>query len=77
MKATIINSTSELDKALKAGKLKLSANNMPLVLNQIEESDKEQFDATVKIDGFLYAIEEATEGDTVDSQTMKGEYILN
>lgn len=76
IKTIYINNKAELNKLVINNELKLSANGIALVINQIDEDDIDKFDETITIDNILYAIEEATEGDSVDSITGAGTYIL-
>lgn len=77
IKTTTLSNTEEVQAMLDSNKLRLSNNGIALVINLIEESDKDKFKETIRTGNELYAIEEAVEGDSVDSITLKGEYILN
>jgi hypothetical protein len=69
----VTGTSEEIEKEFIIAK---SKNDKYLVINEIEEQDKEKFSNVFEENGSLYAIEEATYGESIDSDTGRGQYIV-
>jgi hypothetical protein len=58
-----------------ASKIK-QQNGVYLVANRIYDEDPSDFDQVIEFEGENWSIEGATEGDSVDSITLAGHYVL-